>query len=244
MFTDNIELHISNVHMQNEHVLYIMVGIERQRRRSKYCIINKVNLLEWIHSKCNIHAWTVGQEQCKSCLFKKAKDEDFVPSASNINGNISLFFPCSMSECSTAFVYIKSEIFVYVPHSLLYNGINSGLTDDCVGHLDNHNGDEVGSVASVLQYFSVLVRLQQRYSISLNVNIVSFVIYRHQLSLVIRTHCWPQLSSRSLQFLSSQFMRSPTRNNGINPFSARTTKQVKNPATACIIPRKEKKGNK
>lgn len=37
------------------------------------------DLLQWVHSEGNIHAWAVGQESCKSCFFKQSKDENLIP---------------------------------------------------------------------------------------------------------------------------------------------------------------------
>merc|ERR1719481_427959 len=51
----------------------------------------------------------------------------------------------------------KTEVHEVILHSLLEYGVLSGLTNDKIGPLDNNNGDEEGSVASVLEDLSVSV---------------------------------------------------------------------------------------
>ena len=45
----------------------------------------------------------------------------------------------------------ETEVEEMILHSLLEDGVLSGLTDDEIGPLDHHDGDEEGSVAGVLQ---------------------------------------------------------------------------------------------
>ncbi len=51
--------------------------------------------------------------------------------------------------------------FVYIPHSLLYNGIPPGLADDQIGPLHNHNTGEECCVACELYNLSALICLEE-----------------------------------------------------------------------------------
>lgn len=79
-----------------------------------------------------------------------------------LGGRIYTFY---LTECPMI-LFLKSDLFIYIPHALLYNGINPGLTDDQVCHLHYNNTDKECSVACVLQNFSALICLQHRYNVN------------------------------------------------------------------------------
>lgn len=67
--------------------------------------------------------------------------------------------------------------FVYILHSLLYNGISSGLYNDQVAPLHNHNTNEERRVACGLYNFSGLVGLHQTTHKNKGMFILYFKLY-------------------------------------------------------------------
>jgi len=66
-----------------------------------------------------------------------------------------------LNKQSTNILWLVCIPFVYILHSLLYNGISSGLYNDQVTPLHNHNTDEECRVACGLDNLSGLVGLHQ-----------------------------------------------------------------------------------
>lgn len=116
------------------------------------------NLLEWIHSKGNIHSWAVGKESCQSSLLKQSKDKNFVPVLRNCELLITdPYKPIAQHSEHYSTMYYG----LYLLHSLLEDRIPPGLTDDQICPLHNHNTDKEGGVARELHNLSLLICLER-----------------------------------------------------------------------------------
>ncbi len=115
-------------------------------------LLNGQDLLQGVHSEGNIHAWAVGQESCKSSFFKQSKYENLIPVKNS--KHIRLHIPV------LGYLALDDLLAVYLLHSLLEDRVSSGLADDQIGPLYNHNTGEEGRVTCELYNLPLLIRLR------------------------------------------------------------------------------------
>ncbi len=133
------------------------------------CVLNS---LERVHPEGHVHARAVWEERSESCFFKQPKDQNLIP----VKGQTQL---------DQMFLWIQTQTYTHVLnslHALLEHWVTSGLADDDVSPLYNHNTDKERCVTCELDNLPLLVCLG-------NINTTSYNM-QGNISEPLMRHVW------------------------------------------------------